>query len=423
MADETDPCFWKRKKKKQPYQHSSEKYDEPYGFDAKDLTGNSVTYKDERANDSHRETGVSLEYVPGTIPDPGIFPYYYHREPIRGSAIFVVNQEFRSYRNRYGAENDLLYLKSVFVDQLGFKQLNKEADFNLTLSQLDDVLKNAISKDYNDTDFFIFAISTHGEERPRRSQQFQPALVCRDDQYKFIMDVINSFDRCATLAGKPKIFLIQACRIRSDSNEKVFPDPKGLDKGLEFTLTSKKEERDSKQKRSDRADTNDKAGANNEVVKEEANIDDKEDTKTDEKDEMYAYAGERDKADDANANIKDEADAGHKKDDYQKRTESGFESKPVISLINIQKDCLVVYAIQSGMYAWRHRTTGSWLFVELSNAMKEHASQSPINFLDILTKTAFKMAQRETSGGFKAVSVIQHRLTKDLLIPLKHRQT
>ncbi|KAL3883639.1 hypothetical protein ACJMK2_029881 [Sinanodonta woodiana] len=423
MADEMDPCFWRRKQKKETHEHSSESDDEPYGFGAKNLNGNRSTSKEKRSNDYHRKTDASLDNALGTKPDPGIFPYYYHREPIRGTAFFVVNQTFQRYEYRSGAEKDLIYLKSVFVDKLGFQQLNKGNDLNLSLVELDNGIKKAISMDYSNTDFFVFAISTHGEERPRGSDQFEHALLCADDQYKFTIDVIRKIGGCPNLAGKPKIFFIQACRTRSDSDK---TDPRRTDKGHKFKLMPKNEEKVSIPKGIDSAYAEDKAEANNDVdIKKELNIEDKGDTKTDERDETYANEGESDKAyennnADAEVKTKDEADARHKNDDYQKRADSGFGSETVIPLVNIPKDCLVVYAIQSRMYAWRNTVTGSWLFDELNKVMEECPSHHQINVLDILTKTAFKMAQRETAKGFKAVCVIQHKLTKDLLIPKKH---
>ncbi|KAL3883637.1 hypothetical protein ACJMK2_029879 [Sinanodonta woodiana] len=357
MADETDSCLLRCKNNEQIHEHSSDSNDEPCGFDAKNLIENRSTSKQQRTNYSDRKIDVRLDTALGKKPD--------QREPIRGSALFVVNQTFQKHtKYRSGAEKVLIYLKSVFVDKLGFQQLNKGNDFNLSLDELDDVIAKAISKDYSNTDFFVFAISTHGEERPRGSDQFEHALLCADDQYKSTMD----------------IFIIQACRTRSDSNK---TGSKSFDDGHKFVVLSKAEARDSESKSIYNVQADDIVDANNKVyIKEEANTEEKANTKV---------------------NTEDEA------------------SDTVIPRINIPKDCLVVFAIQSGMSAARDRDDGSILLHYLNETMKKCTSQPQINFLDILTKTAFKMYVRETDIR-KIVSVFHHRLTKDILIP-QHCQT
>lgn len=51
------------------------------------------------------------------------------------------------------------------------------------------------------------------------------------DSFYMLDDLFNAFtaDKCPTLAGKPKIFIIQACRNNRNDRE-----DKGIDKGIVF---------------------------------------------------------------------------------------------------------------------------------------------------------------------------------------------
>lgn len=75
--------------------------------------------------------------------------------------------------------------------------------------------------DHSQNDCIVFVILSHG----RLGSFSTRDSVCMLD------DLFNAFtaDKCPTLAGKPKIFFIQACRNNRNDGE-----DKGIDKGIYF---------------------------------------------------------------------------------------------------------------------------------------------------------------------------------------------
>ncbi|KAF8796285.1 Caspase-3 like protein [Argiope bruennichi] len=103
--------------------------------------------------------------------------------------------------SRPGSENDVARLKHVF-SALNF---NVYADYlNLTKEETLDALKEAAKKDHTQSKYFVCCFLTHGKE----------GKLLMFDKFIKIDDILQCFSRssCETLAGKPKIFIFQACR-------------------------------------------------------------------------------------------------------------------------------------------------------------------------------------------------------------------
>ncbi|XP_022784494.1 uncharacterized protein LOC111325054 isoform X1 [Stylophora pistillata] len=124
----------------------------------------------------------------------------------------------RSDVARVGSAEDVKNLRSLF-DDFNFKTRIEE---NLTQSQMVETLSETAEKDLNRYDCFVCVILTHGSK---------DGVYGTDDAVIRIEAITSYFrrDACPSLEGKPKIFLIQACRgsqqdrvpIESDS----FPVP------------------------------------------------------------------------------------------------------------------------------------------------------------------------------------------------------
>ncbi|XP_053200718.1 caspase-3-like isoform X2 [Panonychus citri] len=121
--------------------------------------------------------------------------------PRRGKCLIFNHKHFVSVATRNGTDIDAYILEKCFAS-LGFEV---ETHQDLKFAELQDVLKRVSGEvDHSDADCFVCCILTHGEEEK---------LHASDHQYSK-RDVYELFtgDKCPSLKGKPKVFLIQACR-------------------------------------------------------------------------------------------------------------------------------------------------------------------------------------------------------------------
>lgn len=81
--------------------------------------------------------------------------------------------------------------------------------------------------DHSQNDCVLFVILSHGH---LGSFSTYDSIYVLDD----LFDAFTA-DKCPTLAGKPKIFIIQTCRTKTDDS-----DDKGIDKGIVFGEKTKK---------------------------------------------------------------------------------------------------------------------------------------------------------------------------------------
>ena len=102
---------------------------------------------------------------------------------------------------RHGSEEDVKNLCSLF-DDFNFKTRIVN---NLTQSQMVEILSETAEKDFSRYDCFLCVILSHG---------LKDGILGIDDEKIKIEAITSNFrrDACPSLDGKPKIFLIQACR-------------------------------------------------------------------------------------------------------------------------------------------------------------------------------------------------------------------
>uniref|UniRef100_A0A1E1WR75 Caspase family p20 domain-containing protein n=1 Tax=Pectinophora gossypiella TaxID=13191 RepID=A0A1E1WR75_PECGO len=125
---------------------------------------------------------------------------------------------------RTGTDEDVKKLKITF-DKLGFKI---EEFHNKKRSVIWDTFCRIRATNYSKASCFCVAILTHG--------LCGGDLCAYDTTYPF-SDVLKLFESHPTLAGKPKLFFIQACRGRSlDDGNKIGID--GAKKDKVFTIPS-----------------------------------------------------------------------------------------------------------------------------------------------------------------------------------------
>ena len=120
-----------------------------------------------------------------------------------GIGVIINNEKFKLKKmNRVGSDKDAHGLEELFM-YLGFSLHRHD---NLTGDEMMAVLTEVSTMDHSKFDCLIVAILTHGREGN---------VLCGTDRKEIaVRDVINIFkaDNCPSLAGKPKIILLQACR-------------------------------------------------------------------------------------------------------------------------------------------------------------------------------------------------------------------
>ncbi|KAL1518296.1 hypothetical protein ABEB36_001938 [Hypothenemus hampei] len=121
----------------------------------------------------------------------------------RGIALIFNHQYFDNplFGERRGTERDGNALEGVFK-ALGF---HVEIYDDYTRNKIFEVLRIVSKMDHTDNDCLIVAILTHGKTMGR--------LFASDTDYTTaeLFDSLSNL-RCPTMAGKPKLFFLQACR-------------------------------------------------------------------------------------------------------------------------------------------------------------------------------------------------------------------
>ncbi|XP_065345597.1 caspase-1-like [Cloeon dipterum] len=125
---------------------------------------------------------------------------YNMNHPRRGVALILNHVNFKKLEDREGSNKDSDSLKDV-LKKLGFEvRVVKDLDFSGVM----DTLENLSQEDHSQNDCLVVAVLTHGSSGK---------LEASDYNYN-VENLWENFtaDKCPSLAGKPKIFFIQACR-------------------------------------------------------------------------------------------------------------------------------------------------------------------------------------------------------------------
>ncbi|CAB3368663.1 Hypothetical predicted protein [Cloeon dipterum] len=120
--------------------------------------------------------------------------------PRRGVALIFNHVHFDTEESREGSSKDCDRLKGVLT-KLGFEvRVEKDLDFSGVMV----TLRKLSQEDHSQNDCLVVAVLTHGSKGE---------LYARDHTYDAEKLWLNfTADRCPSLAGKPKIFFVQACR-------------------------------------------------------------------------------------------------------------------------------------------------------------------------------------------------------------------
>ncbi|XP_053994453.1 caspase-1-like [Hylaeus volcanicus] len=135
----------------------------------------------------------------------------------RGKCVILNHDTFESpgLKSRQGSGADVEVIRKTF-SKLGFEV---EEHPNYTLEKIYDKISELSKDDHSDRDCICVFILTHGNRN---------GLIYAKDYPFPLVNVWTPFtaDKCPTLAGKPKLFFIQACRgSERDSGAMVYAGP------------------------------------------------------------------------------------------------------------------------------------------------------------------------------------------------------
>ncbi|XP_018346795.1 PREDICTED: caspase-1-like [Trachymyrmex septentrionalis] len=118
----------------------------------------------------------------------------------RGVAIILNHVHFENMGTREGSEKDALNLKTS-LGKLGF---DVQIYTDPTFKTISTILQSTAAEDHTDADCLIVVAMSHGESG---------LLHSADSIYPVdALWIPFTGDQCLSLAGKPKLFFIQACR-------------------------------------------------------------------------------------------------------------------------------------------------------------------------------------------------------------------
>lgn len=145
---------------------------------------------------------------------------YQMKSKPRGYCLIFNNHDFstarkemprhRNMKDRKGTEVDAEALSNTFTD-LHFEVVHYK---DCTAKKICDILQSYQSMDHKDRDCFVCCILSHGDKG---------IIYGTDGQEARIYDLTSYFtgSKCPSLAGKPKVFFIQACQ--GDKYQKGVP--------------------------------------------------------------------------------------------------------------------------------------------------------------------------------------------------------
>ncbi|XP_032386784.1 caspase-8 [Etheostoma spectabile] len=149
------------------------------------------------------DVAVVSDAEPRSSPLSDHTEYYALTHNPRGLCVVINNEYFpgTELKSRGGTQEDAKALRTVFT-RLGFTVVVHD---NLTAQGMLLVLKELSSRNFLDDDALVVCVLSHGEKG---------CVFGTDEKPVLLQDLSQPFNsgRAPTLAGKPKLFFIQACQ-------------------------------------------------------------------------------------------------------------------------------------------------------------------------------------------------------------------
>uniref|UniRef100_A0A0B7BKL1 Caspase family p20 domain-containing protein n=2 Tax=Arion vulgaris TaxID=1028688 RepID=A0A0B7BKL1_9EUPU len=334
-----------------------------------------------------QETTVCEETCYGTDVEYS----YRFSYPRRGVAVIICNDRDHEGHRREGSEIDLKCYYNAF-SHLGFDVL---VLYNEKRAQLLESLKRVSNEDHSDCDCFVLAVSSHGDKNQYNGVQ-EDVIFTIDHPVKS-KEIMTMFadKSCPSLAGKPKLFFIQACRGYD------------TDSGVDVYSTKASKKQDLPSSCLGNMDTIDAVRVihfnNHAAMSIHHN-------------KQQLIPNHTSSKNTANSSLLYETTGGRKV-----LQEQGVFMKPVIHPAPCYKDFLVMYSTPPGYYSFRRPDSGSWFVRCLSDVLLN--SDGNTNLMRELTRVTGMVADRYISASSepllhdkKQTPVIYSMLSKDIYL-------
>ena len=144
--------------------------------------------------------------------------YYEMKCKPHGLAVIIVNKAFQpnpleptlKLKFRTGADTD----RDLFKETFSFLNYQVEVYENLTGMEMHRVMDDVAKREHSQYDSFVCCVSTHGDEQ---------VMYGSDSVVAKRIEFIDHIRSCKSLARKPKMFFIQACRTQASYSTPVPP--------------------------------------------------------------------------------------------------------------------------------------------------------------------------------------------------------
>jgi hypothetical protein len=124
-----------------------------------------------------------------------------------GLAVLLNNSKFKSFSERHGSDVDVRNVRKS-LERAKFEVMNPYEE--RTAEQIVELVNEYATKcDFSTYSCFAFIIMSHGGANSQ--------IYGVDDRpVSLVNSIVEPFQYCRTLHGKPKLFFVNACRIDDD---------------------------------------------------------------------------------------------------------------------------------------------------------------------------------------------------------------
>lgn len=177
--------------------------------------GAVASQNDEQINPRNVVTAEIVTTVARFFNEPSDFLYDMTN---RGFVYIINNVEFDHLNDRHGFDVDFNNLRTFFLEKVMWREEDVQFQKNLTVKEMQDIIIMLRRYDYNNHGAFFLIILSHGNKFGicgKDSLQNDSVTVL--DVEKDILPYFSA-SNCPSLADKPKVLIMQACRGDMDDN-------------------------------------------------------------------------------------------------------------------------------------------------------------------------------------------------------------